>query len=250
MASEQVFSVLRSDSRMLPHFPHWDKLRMPLRDNQLRQRSRSERLRLFGVPLLLLLAAGISLSIDIRVAAYFKYGSYPKLVAELFEKAEPFGHGLGASAVIVAVVLLDPEKRPHIGWLVGGSLGAGALTSAAKVLVARSRPRAFDLLNGTVWETFGGWLPSNSNTSIQSFPSSHTVTAVGLAVVLAAWYPRGRWLFATLAILVGMHRVQCLAHFPSDVFAGAALGWLVGSCCVLGDRRWSMQASHVNEASG
>ena len=89
---------------MLPHFPHWDKLRMPLRDNQLRQRSRSERLRLFGVPLLLLLAAGISLSIDIRVAAYFKYGSYPKLVAELFEKAEPFGHGLGASAVIVAVV--------------------------------------------------------------------------------------------------------------------------------------------------
>ncbi|MBC8115904.1 MAG: phosphatase PAP2 family protein, partial [Candidatus Saccharimonas sp.] len=76
------------------------------------------------------------------------------------------------------------------------------------------------------------------------------VTAVGLAVVLAAWYPRGRWLFATLAVLVGMNRMQCLAHFPSDVFSGAALGWIVGSCCVLGDRRWSLRITHINEVSG
>lgn len=223
---------------------------MPTEDSQLSQCSRHERLRLFGVPLLLLLAASASLSIDIRVATYFKLNNSPKLVAELFDKAEPFGHGLGACAVIAAVVLLDPEKRSRIGWLIAGSLGAGALASAAKLLIARSRPRAFDLLNGTVWQTFGGWLPSERNTGIQSFPSSHTVTAVGLAVVLAAWYPRGRWLFATLAVLVGMNRMQCLAHFPSDVFAGAALGWFVGSCCVRGDRRWSMRASHANEVSG
>ena len=216
---------------------------MPLNDDRLEQRSQSERLRLFGVPLLLLVAAGVSLSIDIRVATYFQHGSYPKLVAELFDNAEPFGHGMGVCAVIAAVMLLDPEKRSRIGWLVGGSLGAGALASAGKLLVARSRPRAFDLVNGTVWDTFGGWLPNQRITGLQSFPSSHTVTAVGLAVVLAAWYPRGRWLFATLAVLVGMNRMQCLAHFPSDVFAGAALGWFVGSCCVLGDRRWSMPAS-------
>jgi len=223
---------------------------MPLDDDQFPQRSRNERLRLFGVPLLLLAAAAVSLSIDVSVAKYFKHGRYPKEIAELFENAEPFGHGLGACAVIAAVVLLDPEKRSRIGWLVGGSLGAGALASAGKLLVARSRPRAFDLLNGDVWDTFGGWLPSQRITGLQSFPSSHTVTAVGLAIVLAAWYPRGRWLFATLAVLVGMHRLQCLAHFPSDVFAGAALGWLVGSCCVLGDRRGAMRASHANEGSG
>ena len=223
---------------------------MLLDDDQLQQRSRNQRLQLFGVPLLLLLAAGASLSIDIRVATHFKQVTYPKLVAELLNNAEPFGHGLGACAIIAAVVLLDPEKRSRIGWLVGGSLGAGALASAAKMLVARSRPRAFDLLNGDVWDTFGGWLPSERNTGLQSFPSSHTVTAVGLAVVLAAWYPRGRWLFATLAVLVGMNRIQCLAHFPSDVFAGAALGWLAGSCCVLGDRRWSLRTTHANEVSG
>lgn len=232
------------------HLPHRDQIRMPLDDDQLQPHSFHERLRLFGVPLLMLLAAGASLSIDIRVALHFKQTNYPKLLAELLDNAEPFGHGLGASAVIVAVAVLDPEKRSRIGWLVGGSLGAGTLASAGKLLVARSRPRAFDLFHGTVWQSFGGWLPSERNTGIQSFPSSHTVTAVGLAVVLAAWYPRGRWLFTTLAVLVGMNRMQCLAHFPSDVFAGAALGWIVGSCCVLGDRRWSRRASQANDASG
>ncbi|MEK6259292.1 MAG: phosphatase PAP2 family protein [Planctomycetota bacterium] len=223
---------------------------MSLDDSQLSQCPRNERLRLFGVPLLLLVAAAVSLSIDIRVASYFKQGGFSNFFAELLENAEPFGHGLGACAVIMAVVLLDPDKRSRVGWLVGGSLGSGALASAAKLLVARSRPRDFDLLNGTVWDTFGGWLPTQRITGLQSFPSSHTVTAVGLAVVLAAWYPRGRWLFATLAVLVGMNRLQFQAHFPSDVFAGAALGWLVGSCCVLGDRRWSMPAAHASEASG
>jgi len=223
---------------------------MPLNDDRIQLCSGNQRLRLFGVPLLLLLAAGVSLSIDIRVESYFKQAQHPKLVAELLDNAEPFGHGLGACALITAVVLLDPWKRLRIGWLVGGSLGAGALANVAKLIVARSRPRAFDLLNSTVWQSFVGWLPSERNTAIQSFPSSHTVTAVGLAVVLSAWYPRGRWLFATLAVLVGMNRLYCLAHFPSDVFAGAALGWFVGSCCVLGDRRWSMRTAQASEASG
>ena len=223
---------------------------MPLDDDRLPPRPGNERLRLFGVPLLLLLAAGASLSIDIRVASYFQHALHPKLVAELLDNAEPFGHGLGACAVIAAVMLLDPERRSRIGWLVGGSLGAGALASAGKLLVARSRPRAFDLLHGNVWESFGGWLPSERHTGLQSFPSSHTVTAVGLAVVLAAWYPRGRWLFATLAVLVGMNRLHCLAHFPSDVFAGAALGWFVGSCCVLGDRHRAARTSHADKVSG
>ena len=217
---------------------------------QLSPRARNERLRLFGVPLLLLAASAVSLSIDISVATFFKQGRSPKEIAELFENVEPFGHGVGVCVVIAAVVLLDPEKRSRIGWLVGGSLGAGALASAAKLFLARSRPRAFDLSDGTVWQTFGGWLPSQSTTSIQSFPSAHTATAVGLALVLATWYPRGRWLFATLAVLVGMHRLHCLAHFPSDVFAGAALGWFVGSCCVLGDRRCSIRVSQANTGSG
>ncbi len=110
------------------------------------------------------------------------------------------------------------------------------LANVIKLLVLRSRPRASNLIDGTVGDTFGGWFQRDLNSGSQSFPSGHTATAVGLAVVLAAWYPRGRWLFATVATLVGIHRIQHLAHFPSDVFVGAAAGWFVAACCLRADR--------------
>ena len=58
------------------------------------------------------------------------------------------------------------------------------------------------------------------------------VLAVGLAVMLSSLFPRGRVLFSVMAILVGMQRIVVSAHFPSDVFAGAAVGWLVAKVCV------------------
>ncbi len=189
------------------------------------------------VPLLLLLSGAIALSIDVPVAAYFKHGRYPRLLAELFENVEPFGHAVGASLVIISVVVLDPARRAAIGWLIAGSLGSGTLASLGKLFLARSRPRSFNLLQGTVWDTFGTWFPREHSGGIQSFPSAHTATAVGLALMLATWYPRGRWFFAALAALVGMHRIQSSAHFLSDVCAGAALGWLVASACLAASSR-------------
>jgi undecaprenyl-diphosphatase len=67
------------------------------------------------------------------------------------------------------------------------------------------------------------------NDKLQSFPSGHAATAAGLAVALAVLYPRGRWLFAVLAVLAALQRVEVQSHFPSDVLAGAALGCLTGA---------------------
>ena len=58
-------------------------------------------------------------------------------------------------------------------------------------------------------------------------------TAAGLAAALAWKYPRGRWLFATLAMLGVMQRVATLAHYPSDALLGAALG-VAGAALFLG----------------
>lgn len=208
--------------------------------------TRSEWLWLFFVPATFLVLAIAALSIDIQVASYFKQGKHPHFVVELVNNSEPFGHGLGILAITIAVVLLDPSKRPRIVWFVGGSLGAGILASATKLLIARYRPRAFDLENGAVWQTFRCWFPGFGGTATQSMPSSHTVAAVGLAIMLTAWYPRGRWLFVTLAVLVGINRMHQLAHFPSDVLVGVALGWFVGSWCVIGDRVTMRNAPTTN----
>jgi len=68
------------------------------------------------------------------------------------------------------------------------------------------------------------------------FPSGHTVAAFSIATVFAERYRRHRWVPWTaygLAGLVGFSRVTLQAHFPSDVFVGAVLGYTVAHYVVL-----------------
>lgn len=63
------------------------------------------------------------------------------------------------------------------------------------------------------------------------FPSSHTATAAGLAIGLASAL-RGRWLFATFAVLVaGQHMISGY-HFLSDTCFGALVGCVFAGCCL------------------
>lgn len=60
-----------------------------------------------------------------------------------------------------------------------------------------------------------------------SFPSGHTLHAVGFSLVACVHYP---WLAALLvpfALLVAASRVVLGLHYPSDVIAGAALGAII-----------------------
>ena len=189
------------------------------------------------LPYGLLVAVLVSLAIDLPVAAYAKQGNHPRWLSELLEISETFGHGIGVTLIAIAVVVLDPARRRFFPLLLAGSLGAGLTSNVVKLIVIRFRPRVIDVLPETVWSTFGGlWSFSEGNPS-QSFPSSHTATAVGLAVILSEFYPRGRWYFTALAILVGMQRIQVSAHFPSDVFAGAIVGWGVATGLLILDAR-------------
>jgi membrane-associated phospholipid phosphatase len=196
-------------------------------------------------PVCLLLAVPFALPFDITVSRLSQdFPSLPALM-ELLNRAEPFGHFFGAAIVLVAIMLLDQTKSRRIGWAIGACLGGGLLANVIKLLVLRSRPRVSDLVDGTVWDTFGGWIQRSTSSSLQSFPSGHTATAVGLAVILCAWYPRGRALFITVACLVGLHRIVHLAHFPSDVLAGAAAGWLVAAWCIRRDQRQLHMATQL-----
>ena len=63
-----------------------------------------------------------------------------------------------------------------------------------------------------------------------SFPSSHSVLAWAAASSLAAEYP-SPWTqisLYSLATGVSLTRVMGQQHFPGDVLAGSAAGWLVG----------------------
>jgi membrane-associated phospholipid phosphatase len=198
-----------------------------------------------SVPIGLALLGCVCLAIDVPVAAYFQSGAEHKLLRELFENAEPFGHGMGVALIVLAVFVLDASRRNWTGALLLGSLGSGLIANLVKLLVTRTRPRNLDLAESTVWETFGPWFPLAGAVGgdSHSFPSAHTATATGLAVVLTAMYPQGRWLFFGLATLTGLQRIESSAHFPSDVCFGAVAGWVTG-WGVLELRRRANQRRH------
>jgi undecaprenyl-diphosphatase len=57
-----------------------------------------------------------------------------------------------------------------------------------------------------------------------SFPSGHTLHAAAFTTVALAYYPMLAWLLVPFAVLVAMSRVILGLHYPSDVFARAAIG--------------------------
>lgn len=82
------------------------------------------------------------------------------------------------------------------------------------------------------------WFKSNGRflSGRGSFPSGHTMAAFSVATVFAERYKQHRWVpFVAygLAGLVGFSRVPLQSHFPSDVFAGAALGFAISRYVVL-----------------
>jgi len=69
-----------------------------------------------------------------------------------------------------------------------------------------------------------------------SFPSGHAVTAFSIATVFARRYRKHRWapwVSYGLASAVVFSRIPLQAHFPSDVFIGAALGYYISRHVVL-----------------
>ena len=96
---------------------------------------------------------------------------------------------------------------------------AGLLSIAFKMFFGRARPRLLDMVGPFHFDMLS-W-----KSSVLSFPSGHTVTAFATVTALAFMAPRlGSWLFV-LAVLIAASRVITGAHYPSDVIAGAALGF-------------------------
>jgi membrane-associated phospholipid phosphatase len=177
----------------------------------------------------------------LHVARYAKQIDVPGDLQRLVRLGEAFAYGGTVAIIVLAAAILDLRGWRVIPRLAICAFGAGLAGDLVKTLVARTRPTATDLA-GTYQETFVAWLPLLADerfaeleikygSRLQSFPSAHTATAVGLAIGLTVLYPRGRWLFAMLAVLAGLQRIHSQSHFLSDVLAGAALGCAVGALC-------------------
>jgi membrane-associated phospholipid phosphatase len=68
------------------------------------------------------------------------------------------------------------------------------------------------------------------------FPSGHTASAFAVATIVSGRYPKHRWLPYVaygVAGVLSLSRLPTQAHFPSDIFIGAAMGYSIGRFVVL-----------------
>jgi membrane-associated phospholipid phosphatase len=194
-------------------------------------RPSSMRLYFFGASLWLLAAAAV-FTLDGPLARV-DTSEVPGDLRQIVELSEVFAHGIGVSMILVSMWVLDRDRRPFVPRVALLAFLPGILANIGKLLIARHRPNDFDLSNATM-ASFEGIPGHVGLRELQSFPSGHTATAVGLAIGLSAIYPQGRWWFSLLAVLAASQRILSDAHFLSDALAAAGLAFFVAA--VLRDR--------------
>lgn len=103
-------------------------------------------------------------------------------------------------------------------------LAAHALATGIKRLIKRSvdRTRPHLLVEEGRYETGPGHHKDGEHSS---FPSGHTAGALAVARAYARDYPESAWpAYAGAAVIAGIQVPRC-HHFPSDIGAGALIGW-------------------------
>ncbi|HEX4167277.1 MAG TPA: phosphatase PAP2 family protein [Bryobacteraceae bacterium] len=126
-------------------------------------------------------------------------------------------------------------KMQHTALLAGEAVAnAEILTTVLKDIDRRARPASFPA-HGNYWDSWedgkGSFVRGNG-----SFPSGHAIAAFSIATVIAHRYRTHRWVPYVaygMAGLVGFSRLTLSAHFASDVFVGAVLGYSISRFAVL-----------------
>lgn len=126
-------------------------------------------------------------------------------------------------------------KRLFVGFLTPVALTA-LLVHALKFLVGRARPR-LHLGSAT-------FRPFQFVEGFDSFPSASSAAALTISLLLGIYFPRWRYVFYVLALLVGLERVLHEWHYLSDVLAGFAVATLCVLVCVhgLGPRYYRLES--------
>lgn len=165
------------------------------------------------------------------------YRGDPPLHGRLYNRTEKtwrllrdFGEVQLTLVLFIAIWIFD-----RTGWraaltFAAATSAAGLAATLIRVIAGRLRPNGMSestgLFNsgGNYWTLFRGFY----TTQDLSFPSGHSCLAFATAAVLIYFFPRGKYLYVTVAAGCALTRVIMQAHFYSDILVGSALGWTIG----------------------
>ena len=149
--------------------------------------------------------------------------------------------GTGAAIAVVPAVFYGVSLLRHDSYDQGSALFAGEavaddaiLMVVMKAIARRARPTEFPVTgpyNDTFFHSTSSFFGKGT-----SFPSGHALMAFSVATVFARRYKEHRWvpyLAYAAASAIAFSRITTGAHFPSDVFIGSALGFVIARYDVL-----------------
>ncbi|MGD2084163.1 MAG: phosphatase PAP2 family protein [Chromatiales bacterium] len=141
-------------------------------------------------------------------------------VLALFRLVSRLGNGVFWYALIAVLPVIHGQAGLAAGahmLLVGGF--CLALYKAVKGVTTRDRP----------CDCHTAIRPGVPPLDDYSFPSGHTLHAVGFSLVAMAYFPELAVVLVPFTALTGASRVVLGLHYPSDVLVGAVLGAFIAS---------------------
>ncbi len=142
--------------------------------------------------------------------------THPTFQQNISKSVYPLALATPISMFVVGLINKD-KKLQHQSYKVVGSLLINtAITQAMKYTINRNRP----------YQDYPTIIFPNNIENDASFPSGHTSTAFALATSMSIQYKK--WYVVVPAFVwatsVGYSRLYLGEHYPTDVFAGAAIG--------------------------
>ena len=156
--------------------------------------------------------------------------------------------GIAGAFYLGGLLFKDKKAQETARLTLMTFIHTGIVVQLGKHLTGRQRP-SWD--NGKDhWAGPAGFFKRYKEGEIShydAFPSGHTITIFGTATVVAEMYKKTIWvpvLSYSLATMCGLSRVTENAHWLSDVFLGAVLGYAIGKYIV--KKRNRLEKSKLN----
>lgn len=161
--------------------------------------------------------------VDQHACHLFNRANRRRLPARVFALVSRLGDGVFWYIIILTLPLIYGAAAARVSLqMVAVGLISLLLYRWLKHTTSRPRP----------CQAEAGLLQSVAPLDEFSFPSGHTMHAVGFSIILIAYYPIWAIVVVPFTLLVALSRLVLGLHYLSDVIAGAAIGSLTATACL------------------
>jgi undecaprenyl-diphosphatase len=157
-------------------------------------------------------------ALDGALCVTFSHANQNRIIRDWFRMISRLGDGMFWYTLMLAILMTQQMGgvKPFLHMAIVGLTG----TLIYKWLKTKThRPRPYQVRQD-VWAV-------GKPLDHFSFPSGHTLHAVAFGLVAMFYYPILAIILMPFIVMVAMSRVILGLHYPSDVMAGAALGYLI-----------------------